>query len=174
MSCRRTGRSIDSTGHVHAPVKLAVQTHKHDPQHGSRTDGNERGRAVDNKGHRVRRPRAVGVHVAGVDAARVGHGVDECQRGGALGRRARDGVADPGQGDDVARVDRGDHQAHADVAGRQGRGGGGQHEGGDGREERDGDVQVALARAVGVQGVAVGGDDGQDVGRRREEERVDI
>lgn len=95
MSRRRTGRSIDSTRHIYTPLKLLIQADKHNPQHSSRANGHKRRRAVDDKGNRIRWRGAVGVHVARIDAARVGDGVYERQGRRTLGRRSRDGVADP-------------------------------------------------------------------------------
>lgn len=123
--------------------------------------------------HTISRPSTLGIHVAGINAAGVADGVNEGQRRSTLGRRPGQRVGDPAQSDDVARVAAGDHEHHGQVARTDGRGRGGDDEGRHGDVQRQRDVEVALARAVGVPGVKERGDDGQDVRRSREQQRLD-
>lgn len=118
-----------------------------------------------NKRRRVLRAILLGVQVTSVDTAAVTNSIDKRQRGGSLGGRTRQGVADPSQRRGVARVHARDEEHHGDVA-RGGRvRGGAEDEGRHGYAEGHDDVEVALARAVGVPGVDAGRDDAEDVGR---------
>ena len=144
-------RQLDST----AAAASALQPNKVIGPH-ARHGQRKALRALE-RGEQLTETRLADVHEAGVDAARVADGVDERQGRGALGGRARQRVGDPAQPDNVARVDARDHQHHGQVARPEGLGRHGDDEGRDREVERDGHVEVALARAVGVPGVEVGG-----------------
>ena len=141
-------------------IQFLVQSHQnrsqrecHDNRHNSRS-------AVHTHRHHISGSRRARIHVRSIDTAGVGDGVYASESCSAFGGGTGDGVADPGESDDVAGVDAGHHEHHCHVARCGGGCAGGEDEGCDGETEGDGNVEEALAGAVGVDGVGEGGDDG--------------
>lgn len=118
------------------------------------------------------RRRAVRIQIAGVDTTEATDRIDKGQCRRSLRRRSGHGIRDPRYRHHEAGVDRRDHEHHAQIAGgnmRRRRGDDVRH---DGDAHGDGDVEVSLARLVGVPGVGEGDNDSQNVGRRGEQEGV--
>ena len=142
------------------------------PHHRRRAHRNKRRATINHHGSCILW-RSI-VQITRVDTAAVADGVDERQCGGSFRRGARHGVADPGEGDDEGGVDGGDHEHHGEVAGAGVHCRGGDDIRDDGDGHGDGYVQVALAGLVGVGGVEVGYGYGEDVGRRGEQEGLNV
>ena len=91
-----------------------------------------------------------------------------------LRRRSRQRIADPSQCDHIPRIHSRRHKHHSEIARTHRGGSGGYDVTYYGEVEGHGDVEVALACAVGVPGIEEGGDDGEGVGRDGEEEGDDV
>lgn len=166
--------ALDRPLHLLPPIQPLIQIGQHPPQHRRPDHGYKGSRAVHGHGRNVPRRKRRRIHITRVDARRIADGIDRRQGGGALRWRSGDAVADPGQHDDVTGVKGPGHEHHGDVAGRSGSCGCCEDEYGNGDEEGEDNVQVALAGAIGVPCVEKASDDGKDVGRSRQEEGVDV
>lgn len=168
--------TVDGALDVLAPGELLIESHQ-DHAHNDRHDNHQCcRRTIYAQGHRQ-----VGlsllwlrVHVTGVDRARVADGVDKRQRCRSLGGRARQRIGDPSQSNNIARVHTWYHEHHGHVAGRCRVSSGCENKGKHTNAERYDNVEEALACAVRMPGIKVGGYDRKHVGWRRKQQRLDV
>lgn len=105
------------------------------------------------------------IHVTSIDTASITNAVNSSEGGGTLRCRTGQGVGDPTQSDDVARVERRHHEHHRKVS-RSGTGSGGSDDKScNGDVQREGNVEVTLAGAIGMPGIGEGANNGETVWR---------
>lgn len=176
-----------------ATIKLLVQTNEGESQSGSGQNSDERSSAVHRHSRNYKtislarreksmsmivltEPRAIarGIHITSIDTASITDAINSSEGCSTLRRRTRQGVRDPTQGHNVTRVERRWHEHHGEVA----RGGtscsGSDDESCNGDVQRDSDVEVTLAGAIGMPGIGECANDGKTVWRRGKEESLDV
>lgn len=121
-------------------------------------------------------PRSItgGIHITRVDTASIANTVNSSEGGSTLRRRTGQSVGDPSQSDNVTRVEGRDHEHHGEIS-RGGTGGSSSDdESHNGDIQGQGDVEIALASAIGMPGIGKRTDDGEAVWRRGKEQGLDV
>ena len=123
--------------------------------------------SIKNEGEKKRtKPRRlpIGIHITSINTASITHTVNPGQRGGTLTRGPGQRIRNPTQCNHITRIQTRHHEHHGNVSRRHFSRARGDDERCDGNVQREGNVQVAFARAVGVPGVGEGADDGETIG----------